>query len=61
MSELFYISAARLAGMLRRREVSATEVVESCIERQIAVNDKLNAVVSARHRRISPGRCTACR
>jgi amidase len=45
MSELFYISAARLAGMLRRREVSATEVVESCIERQIAVNDKLNAVV----------------
>jgi amidase len=43
--ELIFVSATRLAELLRAREVSAVEVVEAFIERQLAVNDRLNAVV----------------
>ena len=39
------MSATRLAELLRAREVSAVEAVEAFIERQLAVNDRLNAVV----------------
>lgn len=44
--ELIYVSATQLAGLIRDKEVSAAEVVEAYINRQIAVNDKLNAVVT---------------
>src|SRR5262245_61923750 len=44
-SELIYMSATRLAEVLRAREVSAVEVVDAFIERQLAINDMLNAVV----------------
>jgi amidase len=44
-TDLIYMSAARLAEVLRARDVSAVEVVEAFIERQLAVNDLLNAVV----------------
>lgn len=43
--ELIYMSAAKLAGLIRAKKVSALEAVEACIARQIAVNDQLNAVV----------------
>ncbi|HVJ29623.1 MAG TPA: amidase [Gammaproteobacteria bacterium] len=44
-TDLIYMSATRLAELLRAREVSAVEAVEAFIERQLAVNDMLNAVV----------------
>lgn len=43
--ELIFMSATRLAELIRTRQVSAAEAVEAYIERQIAVNDRLNAVV----------------
>lgn len=43
--ELAFMSATKLAGLIRRRQVSALEVVDAYIARQIAVNDRLNAVV----------------
>jgi amidase len=43
--ELIYMSAAKLAEQIRAKKVSAREAVEAYIERQIAVNDLLNAVV----------------
>jgi amidase len=44
--ELIYMSATKLAGLIRSKKVSAAEAVEAYINRQIAVNDKLNAVVT---------------
>jgi amidase len=44
-NEIIFMSATRLAELLRAREVSAVEAVEAFIERQLAVNDMLNAVV----------------
>ena len=35
----------QLAGMIRSKKVSCSELVEAYINRQLAVNDKLNAVV----------------
>ncbi len=43
--EIIYMSATRLAQLLRARKLSAREVVNAYIERQIAVDDRLNAVV----------------
>jgi len=43
--ELIYMSATKLAGLIRARKVSAVEVTQAFIDRQLAVNDKLNAVV----------------
>jgi amidase len=43
--ELIYMSATKLAGLIRAKKVSASEAVEAYIARQLAVNDKLNAVV----------------
>lgn len=43
---LIYMSTSQLAQLLRQREVSAAEVVEAYIGRQLAVNDRLNAVVT---------------
>src|ERR1043165_4488456 len=43
--ELIFMSAAKLAELIRAKKVSAREAVDAYIERQIAVNDMLNAVV----------------
>lgn len=43
--EIIYMSATRLAQLLRARKLSAREVVDAYIDRQIAVDDRLNAVV----------------
>lgn len=43
--ELIYMSATKLAGLLRARQVSALETVEAFIKRHVEVNDRLNAVV----------------
>ena len=45
MENVVYSSAATLAGMVRRGEVSAAELVEGCIRRIEEVNPQLNAVV----------------
>lgn len=44
--ELIFMSTTKLAGLIRSKKISATEAVEAYIKRQIAVNDKLNAVVT---------------
>ena len=44
-SELIYMSATKLAEQIRAKKVSAREAVEAYINRQLAVNDMLNAVV----------------
>ncbi|WP_374679553.1 amidase [Hydrocarboniphaga effusa] len=43
--EIIYMSATRLAGLIRAKKVSASEAVEAYIARQLAVNDLMNAVV----------------
>jgi amidase len=43
--EIIYMSATKLAGLIRAKKISAREAVEAYIDRQIEVNDKLNAVV----------------
>lgn len=43
---LCFRSATELAGMIRRREVASTEVVEACLARIGAVNPAINAVVA---------------
>jgi amidase len=43
--DLIYVSATKLAQLIREKKVSAVEAVEAFITRQIAVNDRLNAVV----------------
>jgi amidase len=43
--ELIYMSAKKLAGLIRAKKVSAVEAANAYIARQIAVNDRLNAVV----------------
>ena len=44
--ELIFMSATKIAQLLRSKQISATEAVEAFIRRQTAVNDKLNAVVT---------------
>lgn len=44
-TEIIYMSATRLAGLIRAGKVSAAEAVDAYITRQLAVNDRLNAVV----------------
>ena len=43
--ELIFMSATKLAQLIRAKKVSALEAVNAYIERQLAVNDMLNAVV----------------
>jgi len=45
-TELWAVPAARLAALIRDRDVSSVEAVEACLERIAAVNDRLNAVVA---------------
>lgn len=40
------MSATKLAALLRAKKISATEVVDLHIKRQVAIDDKLNAVVT---------------
>ena len=44
-NDLIYMSATKLAGLIRAGKVSASEAVEAYIARQLSVNDMLNAVV----------------
>jgi amidase len=44
-SELIFMSAKKLASLIRLKKVSAVEAVNAYIARQLAVNDRLNAVV----------------
>lgn len=44
-TDIIYMSAAKLAEQIRAKKVSVVEAVEAYIERQLAVNDVLNAVV----------------
>ena len=44
--EIIFMSATKLAGLIRARKVSALEAVEAYINRVIDVNDRLNAVVT---------------
>jgi len=43
--EIIYMSATKLAGLIRAKKVSALEAVDAYIARQLIVNDRLNAVV----------------
>jgi amidase len=43
--DIIFMSATKLARLLRSRALSAREVVEAYIARQIAIDDRLNAVV----------------
>lgn len=43
--DIIYMSASKLAGLIRKKQVSATEAVDAYIARQLRVNDLLNAVV----------------
>jgi amidase len=45
-TEPIYMSATKLAESLRAKRISATEAVQAFIDRQLAVNDRLNAVVT---------------
>ncbi|MFL6550225.1 MAG: amidase [Povalibacter sp.] len=44
--EIIFMSAKKLAGLIRSRQISALEAVDAYIDRQLAVNDRLNAVVT---------------
>ena len=44
--DIIYMSATKLAGLIRAGKVTATDAVEAFIKRQIHVNDALNAVVT---------------
>jgi amidase len=44
-TEIIYMSATKLAGLIRAKKVSALEAVDAYIARQLIVNDRLNAVV----------------
>lgn len=44
--EIIYMSATRLASLIRSKQISASEAVDAYIHRQLDVNDKLNAVVT---------------
>ena len=46
MSELIYKTATDLAGAIRRREVSAVEVVQAHLAQISKVNGDINAVVT---------------
>ena len=43
--DLIYMSATKLAQLIREKKVSSVEVTKAYIDRQLAVNDRLNAVV----------------
>src|SRR5258707_4226339 len=48
MEDLWRLSAAELAGLIRSKKVSAKEVASAALARLDAVNPKINAVVDHR-------------
>lgn len=48
MAEIWQLSAAQVAALVRRKDLSATEAATSAIERLAAVNPGINAVVTHR-------------
>ena len=48
MNELLRMSATRIAGLIRTREIKPSEAVDSYIRRIVAVNPRINAMVSDR-------------
>jgi amidase len=48
MAEIWQLSAAQVAALVRNREVSAAEAAKSAMERLAAVNHTINAVVTHR-------------
>ncbi len=48
MAELHYLPAHELAGLIRKREVKPSELLESCLARIERLNPKLNAFVAMR-------------
>ncbi|HMN43696.1 MAG TPA: amidase [Povalibacter sp.] len=49
--EIIFMSATKLAALIRARKISASEAVEAYINRQLSVNDRLNAVVTNSYER----------
>jgi amidase len=45
MSNLAFDSATRIANLVRAREISALEVIESALDRIAAINPRINAIV----------------
>jgi len=45
MTELWRLSASEIASRVAKREISATEVTEQCLQRLQQVNPQINAVV----------------
>jgi amidase len=43
--ELIFMSATKLAQLIREKKISSLELTKAYIDRQLAVNDRLNAVV----------------
>jgi amidase len=50
-TEPIYMSATKLAESIRAKRISATEAVRAFVDRQLAVNDRLNAVVTNSYER----------
>jgi amidase len=48
MTELWQLSATELAHLIRTRKVSAREAAEAALQRLVAVNPKINAIVEHR-------------
>ena len=48
MTDLWRLSAADLAALVRRRDVSAREAAQAALDRLDAVNPAINAVVDHR-------------
>ncbi|MCY3780250.1 MAG: amidase [Chloroflexi bacterium] len=46
MSELIWLSAVELAALIRRRELSAVELLTACLEQIEKVNPPLNAIIT---------------
>ncbi|PTY07885.1 amidase [Opitutaceae bacterium EW11] len=49
--DVLFMSATRLAQLIREKKISSTEAVQAFIARQDAINDRLNAVVMNCHER----------
>lgn len=49
--ELIFMSASKLAGLIRARKISAVELVDAYIDRHLEVDDQLNAVVTNCYKR----------
>ncbi len=60
MSELLDMSAVSLAGAIRKKDVSARELMTAHIARVDALNPRFNAIVSRIDRAAAMGEAAAC-